>query len=153
MNSGYPPIHELLPHRGTMLLLDRVIAWNTDGADADYMVPPDAWYSDTEGAMPGWLGIELMAQAVAAHVSLSAHTAGMPPKRGVLLGTRAYRSSFPNFAAQSRLRISARLVYTDDTGLGAYDCAIRCNDEIAASASLMVYEPPDFDGFVKGGSA
>ena len=99
--------------------------------------------------MPSWIGIELMAQAIAAHVGLVARSRGKPPKAGVLLGTRQYRASQPRFAAGAELMISARLTYRDESGLGAYDSAIALNGAEVATASVNVYEPPDFAAFLK----
>src|ERR671939_470173 len=84
----------------------------------------DAWYAE-RGAMPSWIGIELMAQAIAAHVGLVARTRGQPPKRGVLLGTRQYRASETRFAADVELHITARVTYRDESGLASYDATIE----------------------------
>jgi predicted hotdog family 3-hydroxylacyl-ACP dehydratase len=69
-NNALPPIEQLIPHRGTMLLLDAVSACSDESLTALAKVRGDAWYADADGAMPAWIGIELMAQAIAAHVGL-----------------------------------------------------------------------------------
>ncbi len=148
--SEFPPIEQLLPHRGTMLLLDRVLACDAEAVTAERTVSPGAWYSDDSGAMPAWIGIELMAQAVVAHVSLRARLAGRPPKKGVLLGTRSLTSTRPAFAAGEVLAITAHLVFRDDSGLGAYDCDIAAGGSVVAAATLKVFEPADFDAFLQG---
>ena len=131
-----------------MLLVERVVAWDAQHAVVAAKPCADAWYSE-DGAMPSWIGIELMAQAIAAHVGLVARSRGRPPKAGVLLGTRQYRASQPHFAAGAELMISARLTYRDESGLGAYDSAIALNGAEVATASVNVYEPPDFAAFLK----
>ena len=90
--SAWPPIEDVLPHRGTMLLLDRVEAYAPTHVRCSYTPRADAWYADADGAMPAWYGIELMAQTVAAHVGLTARQAGRPPRLGALLGSRAFRT-------------------------------------------------------------
>jgi len=131
-----------------MLLVERVVAWDAQHAVVAATPKPDAWYSD-EGAMPSWIGIELMAQAIAAHVGLVARSHARPPKAGVLLGTRQYRASQTSFAAGAELMISARLTYRDESGLAAYDSAIALNGTEVATASVNVYEPPDFAAFLR----
>jgi predicted hotdog family 3-hydroxylacyl-ACP dehydratase len=131
-----------------MLLVERVVAWDAQHAVVAATPRADAWYSE-DGAMPSWIGIELMAQAIAAHVGLVARSHGKPPKAGVLLGTRQYRASQTNFAAGAELMISARLTYRDESGLGAYDSAIALNGAEVATASVNVYEPPDFAAFLR----
>lgn len=149
-SQTFPPIEELLPHRDPMLLLDRVLAADAHSLTAERTVPAGAWHSDEAGAMPLWIGLELMAQAVAAHVSLQARLRGAPPKRGVLLGTKSLRATRAAAPAGSVLHVSARLVYRDDSGLGAYDCAIAAADGTGiAQATLKVFEPADFDAFLQ----
>jgi len=131
-----------------MLLVERVVAWDAQHAVVAATPRADAWYSE-DGAMPSWIGIELMAQAIAAHVGLVARSHDRPPKAGVLLGTRQYRASQPRFAAGAELMISARLTYRDESGLGAYDSAIALNGAELATASVNVYEPPDFAAFLR----
>jgi len=147
---SYPPIEELLPHRGTMLLLDRVIAFEETSASAAYAPRADAWYCDHEGNMPAWIGIELMAQTAAVHVALKKRGAGLPPAMGALLGTRCYQAQVASFKGGVALTVSATLILRDASGLGAYDCAIACGETPLASALLKVYEPEDFEQFVQG---
>ena len=153
--NALPPISELLPHRATMLLLDRVVDFADDTLVAEYAPRADAWYADAgdAGAMPGWIGIELMAQAIAAHVALKKRAAGLPPKMGALLGTRSYRMLRPalaSFAAGRPLRIAVAENFRDASGLAAYDCRIEDSAGELAQALLKVYEPDDFGSFVEG---
>lgn len=145
-----PPIEELLPHRGTMLLLDRVTEFSGDTAVAEYAPRADAWYADDAGDMPGWIGIELMAQTVAAHVALAKRLVGLPVKMGALLGTRTYRTTSASFAAGRILQIRAREVFRDESGLAGYECSIACDGTPVAEAVLKVYEPEDFGQFMQG---
>jgi predicted hotdog family 3-hydroxylacyl-ACP dehydratase len=147
-----PPIEHLLPHRGTMLLLDRVVDFAGASAATEYVPRPDAWYADEEGNMPAWIGIELMAQTVATHVGLLKRAEGSPPKHGALLGTRSYRSAVPSFQAGEKLRICATMRFRDASGLGAYDCNIARGGEEIATATVKVFEPEDFQSFLQGSS-
>jgi predicted hotdog family 3-hydroxylacyl-ACP dehydratase len=131
-----------------MLLVERVVAWDAQHAVVAATPQADAWYAE-DGAMPSWIGIELMAQAIAAHVGLVARSHGKPPKAGVLLGTRQYRAREPKFKAGSELLITARMTYRDESGLGSYDSTIMHGDAELARASVNVYEPPDFAAFLQ----
>ena len=147
--NNFPPIEALLPHRGTMLLLDRVIAFEGDTTQSEYVPRPDAWYANAQGHMPAWIGIELMAQTVAAHVGLLKHDDGKAPKQGALLGTRRYKARQAVFTAGQVLCIKSTMVYRDASGLGAYDCSIWAQDQEIASATLKVFEPDDFQTFIE----
>ena len=140
----FPPIEDILPHRGTMLLLDRLIEFEANLAIAEYVPRADAWYVDGNGNMPAWIGIELMAQTIAVHVGLEKRMKGLPPKHGALLGTRRYVASQPSFVAGEALRIHTRMIYRDASGFSAYDGRISVDRETVATATLKVFEPGDF---------
>ena len=152
MNSPniFPSIESLIPHRGTMLLLDRVIDFAPGLAETEYSPRRDAWYADDAGDMPAWIGIELMAQTIAAQVALTKRQQGSPPKPGVLLGTRSFASTVASFSGGQALRIRAVQLLQDPGGLGAYECTIQQQGSTLASATLKVYEPDDFEHFIQG---
>ena len=112
-----PPIEDLLPHRGTMLLLERVVAFDTHRIQAECAPHRGAWYADARGNMPAWIGIELMAQAIAAHTGLVKRSGGKPVAPGVLLGTRSFAAAQAAFAAGKTLRVTAILSFRDESGL------------------------------------
>ena len=146
--AALPSIESLVPHRGTMLWLERLVHAGPEGVEATLTVRPDAWYAEP-GGMPAWLGLELMAQAIAAHVGMRGWLAGKPPKPGVLLGCRVYEVKTAAFAAGAALRVVARVAYRDESGFGAYDCVIRTAEGELASGTLKVYEPEDFERFLR----
>ena len=148
MSSDFPPIEELLPHRGTMLLLDRVLDFDAQSAVAKYVPRSTAWYSDANGSMPAWIGIELMAQTIAVHAGLIKRSEGLPQKPGALLGSRRYTSIQPSFAADQPLRIEAAVIYSDPGGFSAYQCAIAAAGQELASATLKVFAPDSFQTFL-----
>ena len=149
MTQAFPPIEELLPHRGAMLLLDSVLSGDESSIIAQATVPQAAWYLDEQGGMPAWIGIELMAQTIAAHSALRGRLKGKPPKRGVLLGCRAYRARMPRAAAGALLKVSAKMTLVDESGLGAYDCNIERGAAQFAAATLKVFVPDDFEAFMR----
>ncbi|SAK82964.1 Beta-hydroxyacyl-(acyl-carrier-protein) dehydratase, FabA/FabZ [Caballeronia hypogeia] len=148
-DTTFPPIEAIIPHRGTMLLVDAVTACSDDTLSARATVRPDAWYADTNGAMPAWIGIELMAQSVAAHVSLVAMRAGGRARPGVLLGTRSYQAHVSAFAPGARLSIGVREVLRGEEGHGAYECTIEHDGERYADAVIKVFQPHDFPTFIE----
>lgn len=148
-----PPIEDLLLHRENMLMLDSVIAFTCESSISEYTPRNNTWYVDTAGNMPAWAGIELMAQAIAAYVGLLKRSQNMPPKQGVLLGTRQYKATVPSFTANIKLQIHINMVYQDVSGLGAYDCMIQQNNKTLATATLKVFEPDNFETFIQGNIA
>jgi predicted hotdog family 3-hydroxylacyl-ACP dehydratase len=157
--NGFPPIDALLPHRGTMQLLAQVLSYTEETLSASARVDGTAWYADSEGAMPAWIGIELMAQAIAAHVALRSRLEGRPPQPGVLLGARRLDIGIQAFARDALLRIDVRETIKVDGGHGAYDCAIHADAAhtnstttapALATAIVKVYQPDNFQQFMQG---
>lgn len=142
-----PSIDSLLPHRGTMLLLNGV----HELSEAHAVVASDAsiqsWYATETGGMPAWIGIELMAQAVAVHVGWCKRLKGFPAKQGVLLGTSRYQTNVSEFTGQ--LIVSAQQVLMNDEGMGAYECAILSQGQCLATAVVKVFEPENFEAFLR----
>ncbi|KVU30516.1 beta-hydroxyacyl-ACP dehydratase [Burkholderia ubonensis] len=143
-------VRDVLPHRGTMLLLDTIERCSETAIEVSATARRDAWYADDDGAMPAWIGIELMAQAIAAHVGLLARHAGGRAKPGVLLGANRYSTHRAAFDAGATLRIAARELLRGDEGHGAYECAIHADGQCCAEAIVKVYQPDDFQSFIEG---
>lgn len=141
------PLAELLPHAGDMILLDSVEHWDEDSILARCRVR-DSLFSQPDGSWPAWLGIELMAQAVAAYAGLHAKSSGGQVQLGFLLGTRKYECAVSSFAAGAELEVSARRSLEDDSGMGVFECEIR-SAGISLHARLNVYRPTDPDSFIK----
>ncbi len=148
----FAPIEELLPQRDPMLLLDAVVSGDESSIVAEVTVPETAWYLDEHGGMPAWIGIELMAQAIAAHAGMLGASGGKPPKRGVLLGTRAFHARVSSLRQGTLLHIAARIADIDESGFGTFDCSIRnSRSEELATATLKVFVPEDFEAFIRQG--
>ena len=144
------PIEAIIPHRGSMLLLDAIDSFADTTLSAFANVDPHAWYADAAGAMPAWIGIELMAQAIAAHVALLAMRGGGRARPGVLLGSRSYKALQPSFAGGAQLSIHVAELLRSEEGHGAYECTIRHGDAVCAEAVIKVFQPRDFQSFIEG---
>lgn len=60
------PLAELLPHAGDMILIDKIVSFDDEQIFTRLTVKPDGLFSLPDGSLPAWVGIELMAQSVAA---------------------------------------------------------------------------------------
>lgn len=138
MNVPAPAM--LVPHRGSALLLDAIESVREDGLVATLIVRGDPPYGGDAGTLPGWVGPEIMAQAVSAFATLRS---GPPyqPKPGLLLGIREYRSEVAAFHAGVRLEISVRESTRDEAGRAVFDSTLRMNGRDIASAMLTVFQP------------
>ena len=90
----------------------------------------------------GWVGIEWMAQAVAAWSGVQAVEAGQPPAVGFLLGSRRYEAKVAYFALGEPVRIEVFLDFRADNGLGAFRGQLLDQQgQLLASGTLNVYQP------------
>lgn len=140
MNIVDVPVAELLPHDPPMVLLDRAVSYDEQSLLAEVEVRQNSMLCGIDG-VPAWVGIEYMAQAVAAHAGFRARLKGAPPEIGYLLGTRTYTCSVSNFPVGVILTVRIESLFTE-MGLGAFACSIEA-DDISASATINVYQPPD----------
>jgi len=132
-------IAELIPHSGKMVLLDRIISCDNNSLSAELVVRNDG-FPGNDKTVPAWVGIEYMAQAVAAYAGVIAKRAGEPIKLGFLLGTRRYNSNVAEFKVGSALTVRVEKIIQNDH-LGAFECMIQ-GIGVAVSANLNVYQPP-----------
>jgi len=142
------PLSSLLPHAGTMIVLDEVCEFDDEHLVARTNVKPGP-YSLSDGALPSWLGLELMAQAVAAWAGCQARQAGQPPKLGFLLGTRRYESHTGKLPLGAALTITAKRSFVDESGLGSFECSLHEEAQLLAAARLSIYQPPDSEAFIQ----
>jgi len=99
--------------------------------------------------VPAWIGIEYMAQAIAAWAGCRALARGEPARIGLLLGTRRYHGSVGHFAIGAQLRIEARRELFGDNGMGMFSCRILEGESELARAQVSVFEPPDPTAFLE----
>ena len=113
-----------------MRLIDRVIAVSETHALAEAVIGPDHPFIVAEEGVPAYVGLEMMAQTIAAVDGLIRRNSGKPPKIGFLLGCRRYRADRSYFRLGESLRISADLVFTDGA-MFSFECQIS----LAASST------------------
>jgi predicted hotdog family 3-hydroxylacyl-ACP dehydratase len=138
MDPASIPVAELLPHGPKMILIDRLVAYDAKQSVAAAAVRRSSKFFDETG-VPAWVGIEYMAQTVAAHAGFEARLRGSPPTIGFLLGTRSYECRVAEFPLGADLRIIVEPLFTE-TGLGSFSCAIE-HEGVLAHAVISTYQP------------
>lgn len=142
-------LETLLPHRAPMLLLSEAVGYGEDFASALVHITTDSPFFDTAlGGVPSWVGMEYMAQTIGIWSGYQQLKKKSVVHVGFLLGSRRYECNSPVFPAGCTLQLSARLVYHDDSGLGAFDCLIDGNN-IIASAQIKAFSPENPKDFVR----
>ena len=135
----------LLPHNSRMVLLDEVLSYDDNSLHAVCTIRPDCiLLPDGANALPGWLGLEIMAQGVGAWAGAHALDAGRPVQLGFLLGTRKLTFARPEIPVGTVLDIQITLSWQDNaTNMGVFDCTLACRtpplgcDDLAPGTPLL----------------
>lgn len=139
-----PSVASLLPHASPMLLLDELLWVEGERACCQVRVGSRlALFSRENGDVPAWVGIELMAQTVAAWAGYRGWQQQQPPRIGLLLGCRQYVSHQPLLKAGTLLRIEVEQLMQDG-GLSSFECRLFAEQQLVAEARLSTLQPePD----------
>jgi len=116
-----PDLPLLLPQAGRMRVLERVLAHGRRATLCDAVIGPDTPLCENDVA-PAVLGIELLAQCMAAHGGLSGRD-GPQPRRGFLVGSRRIELRTRGFLPGERLWVRAEHV-RGESGMVAFRCAL-----------------------------
>ncbi len=140
----------LLPHAGPMVLLDEVVAMGDETVRAVATVRRDGLFAGPgEPGVPAWLGMEYLAQAVAAWSGFHEREQGRPVHPGFLVGARSFHSSIGIIPYGVVLTIEAERVLGGGAGIGVFDGRIT-GAGVEQTVRLKVYLPGDPDRYWAG---
>lgn len=132
-------IGEILYHAPPMILVDRVDQYDDQTVISSVKITADSPFLDGN-AVPSYVGIEYMAQSIAAYSGIKALKAGAAPKIGYLVSARDMTLQTRQFVIGETLEIAVYLVY-DETPMAVFDCTIKRDGVTVAEARLNVYQP------------
>jgi predicted hotdog family 3-hydroxylacyl-ACP dehydratase len=145
-------VDEVVPHRRPMSLLRHVIAHDRRSTVCDIQIGRETLFL-TGKRVESWVGLEYMAQAVAAHAGMVGRRQRKPVKIGFLLGTRLIDFFTDGFVLGQTLHVLARHVWGEGE-LFSFDCTITdaVDGRRLAAAQLNVFRPADPDSFFEKGT-
>ena len=143
------PIESLIPHRDPMILVHRVEERGDDFLVASVDLSRPTRFTDADGLVPAYVGLEYMAQTISAYMGAQARDRGLPVKLGFLLGCRKYSASQSHFPKNETVRVKIRVTLMD-AEFGVFDCTIFTADNTElASAQLKAVQPDDLSLFLE----
>lgn len=143
------PIEQVVPHAQPMILVDSLLSHSElTGSCAITINPQSVFYDSKYSAVPACIGIEYLAQTIAAHASAVKLDEGNKVKVGFLVSTKNYKAAVSHFDNGDRLVTLVSRVFKEPNGLGAFDCVIKRDEEILIEATINVFEPDDVTQFV-----
>lgn len=140
MGDAYPPVTELLPHRGRSVIIDKVLVNSENSICVSTLITTKHPFFVNGRGVPSWTGIEYMAQAIAAHAGLENLRSRNSPRIGMLLGVRNFQTERQYFQEGLKLEISASKDFGDARGIAACSCTIQADGQILARANLIIME-------------
>jgi predicted hotdog family 3-hydroxylacyl-ACP dehydratase len=146
----YPPLEQLLPYRPPMILIDRMIDATDTGTMCEVTIRPQTLFIEPEG-VPAFVGLEYMAQAVAAYGGYKSYLAGEPMAIGFLLGTPQLKTYCQFFDCGQTLQIQVTHVWGDDE-LMQFHCTIQdaLTGRLLQQAELNIFKPHDLQSYLHG---
>lgn len=80
-------IEKIVPHDAPMILIDELVDYQESGVHVRLKISPTSPFATKEG-VPSYVGMEYMAQAIAAWDGYRTYLENMPPRVGFLLSSR-----------------------------------------------------------------
>ena len=144
----------LLPHKGKMFLLSRVISYDIKSYSitTEYDIKKECiFYEPENDGVPCWVAFELMAQSISAMSGIAHHIRGDSPLPGVILSVVGFDSSVSYFKNNTTVRISVSQDFMDETTrVSRYICRLYTSpdDETpSVTANLSVMEVQNVSAF------
>lgn len=131
-------LEKILPHRTPMILVDKVVSHSPEKLVAKVTIRESSM-GFKNGAVPGWFGVEYMAQAIAAYNGLLGQKGGKP-EIGFLVGVRTYKADVPEFKLNSELEVTITPNFILDNS-GTFNGEIAINGNRVAEALISTYKP------------
>ncbi len=149
-SAAFPyAIETLLPQSGAMVLVDSVLEAGEGHIVVELTVRDDGLFSSSNHTVPAWVGLEYMAQAVAAYSGYQRKRRGQEIDLGFLLGTRFYSCSVGEFVCGTRLTVRAEKIIEAANDMVVFDCCLK-GDDVEASSKLNLLMPQDSKEFLAG---
>lgn len=143
-------IEQLVVHRKPMLLIDELVEYDESSAVCRVTISEQSeFFDDAKRSVPNHIGIEYMAQSIAAFAGAKALDQGEQVKVGFLLGSRKLTLNCDAFLEGSVLTVTIAELYQEDNGLSVFQCTISDGDTILAEAKVNTFQPDDASEFVK----
>ena len=101
----------IIPHRGKMLLLDKVNSYNLEerSIETEYQITEGCIFYDSEaGGVPAWAGFEFIAQSISAFSGIRGKKKGGAPKIGFILAVSKLQMDLPFLKSGSIITIKTK---------------------------------------------
>ncbi|MBB1437868.1 hotdog family protein [Shewanella sp. SG41-4] len=142
-------IGTFIPHRAPMILIDNILEHRLDCLITETHISPKSAYFDAKlDGVPNYVGIEYMAQSIAALAGVEALLCDEAILVGFLLGTRKLQMHIDTFTLGESYRTQVTRLYQEESGLAVFDCQIYHHQTLVATANVNVFQPKDTQAYI-----
>jgi predicted hotdog family 3-hydroxylacyl-ACP dehydratase len=142
--SAYPPIEELVPHAGAMVLLEELLFWSTGQAQCRLMIREGAPFV-RECTVESVVTIEYMAQAVAACLGYEALLGGAGVRVGMIIGCKRFEAHADRLHVGDELVVNVKCIQGNET-LSHFECSVTRAGTLFSEALLTLFHAEQLPG-------
>jgi predicted hotdog family 3-hydroxylacyl-ACP dehydratase len=138
-------VSELVPHKGKMLLLDRVQSYSVENVciTTEIDVTRDNLFYEVDlGGIPAWVAFEYMAQSISALSGIYGRSKGEKPKVGFIMSVSGFKADIPVFKEGETVVVTVHETVRMDKAV-TFDGVAKIGDKLAVSATLNTVEVDD----------
>lgn len=144
-SSEFPPVPELIPHRDEAVLLTRVLGHSPLATSCEAVIrsrtlPLRAPLSEGPELVDVVLGLEIIAQAVAAHSGLTQQDKGQSLRAGYVVSVKKMSFFGGDFRAGDVCEVSVKPV-SRLGGTAEFQGELRVLGQLRVAGVLLVHEP------------
>jgi len=140
----------VVPHRAPMLLIDEVVTPGLEVFCTRVQIRETSMGFE-DGGVPGWFGVEYMAQTIAAYHGVNYPSPDGEPEIGFLVGVRDYRTSCAVFPLGATLLVQISPSFVVENS-GSFECQITIDGAMVAESMITTVKPgKDFVEALKRG--
>jgi len=149
MKVNQCPIEELVPHEHPMILIDELLTYDDEKACCQVTIHPESnFYNVKKQSVPSYVAIEYMAQGIAAFANANEKDRGGEVAIGFLVSSRKFKMLTSEFSLGEKLQVFVEQLYVEESGLSAFDCQVKRDDDVLATAKINIFQPSDASTFL-----
>lgn len=137
----YPHVIELLPHNSPMALLSRIVDIGEEHAACEIDIDSNSLFFEKD-RVPVYVGLEYMAQTIAAFSGAKNYDKNKPPTLGFLLGGPQTDFHTDGYFAGQTLHTHAKIIWNDEQ-LYQFECSITDaqTNKLLATSRISAFSP------------
>ncbi|MCL2066632.1 MAG: hypothetical protein FWG99_04120 [Treponema sp.] len=142
---------KIMPHKGKMLLLSRVVDYDIEGRTllSEFDIGESSIFFDPGlNGVPGYVCFEFMAQAISALSGLTGLILNKPVIMGFILSVSSLEINIPVYKSGETVSVDVKEEQRVDT-VSTFRCRAMVGEREAAAARLMVMDVDNPNEFIK----